>query len=51
MICHIPDYLVARPREDDVPEILVSGDAKDLDEIKDLMIEGSYLYKIVRGRK
>lgn len=45
-----PDYILAMPQENEVPEILASGDKENLEELKELVRKGEYLYKLV-GRK
>lgn len=45
-----PDYILAKPVEDDVPEIQASCDKENLDDLKDLKVKGMYIYKLV-GRK
>jgi hypothetical protein len=42
---HPPDYILAIPREGEVPEVMASCDKEDLEELKDLKLRGWYLYK------
>lgn len=40
-----PDYILAIPVEDDVPQVQASCDKEDLDELKTLKVNGMYIYK------
>lgn len=45
-----PDYILAMPVEDSVPEVQASCDKEDLDDLKLLKVKGMYIYKLI-GRK
>ena len=49
MINKPPDYILAKPSENDVPMVMASCDKQDVDELKDLRIEGMYIYKLVKN--
>jgi hypothetical protein len=43
-----PYYILATPRERDVPEIIASADRQDL--LKELKISGEYIYRLTGVR-
>jgi hypothetical protein len=45
-----PDYILARPREKDVPFVVASCDKENIDDLKELRQKGEYIYKLM-GRK
>lgn len=45
-----PDYILVRPRKNDVPEIQASCDAEDLDDLKQMKADGMCIYKRIGGR-
>lgn len=47
-----PDYILAIPREREIPEIVASCDSENLPELKEIKQKGQYIYKrIGRGPK
>ena len=44
-----PDYILAKPRENDVPEILGSCDRLDVQDLRKFQEPGEYIYKLKRG--
>jgi hypothetical protein len=42
-----PDYILAMPRENDVPEIRASCDKENIDELKEMRSSSTYIYKLV----
>jgi len=48
MINQPPDYILAKPNEEDVPLIMASCDKQDIDKMKELCIPGMYIYKLVK---
>lgn len=45
-----PDYILAMPVEDSVPEVQASCDKEDLDDLKLLKVKGMYIYKLIGGK-
>jgi hypothetical protein len=50
MTAQPPDYILAMPKEDDVPEVQASCDAQDIDDLKLIKQKGWFIYKRI-GRK
>ena len=42
-----PDYILAIPVENKIPEVMACCDKQDFDELKGLREKGMYIYKLV----
>lgn len=45
-----PDYILVIPKDDAIPEVMASCDKEDIDDLKEMKVEGMFIYKLV-GKK
>jgi hypothetical protein len=42
-----PHYILAMPKNNEVPEIVASCEKEDVEELKELRLSGQYIYKLL----
>jgi len=42
-----PDYILVVPKENGIPEVMASCEKQDFDKLKDMKIEGMFIFRRV----